>query len=88
MNRGARDIDQECYLRAVAYGVAWRAAHPGYHAAKAREWRDARSGINKSNMMREVRDYRELENWRRRCIRAGVRPPRESYWKHRNEAAE
>jgi hypothetical protein len=79
--KGAHPSGQDdADLKAKAYNAGWRAAHPGYMAAKCRAWRDTNP---RSPSSRGVRAYKELENWRRRCKRSGVIPPPEAYWRNR-----
>jgi hypothetical protein len=75
---------QDADLKAAEYSRRWRAAHPGYMKAKCKAWREANPDIagDYRNNMRQQKAFRALENWRRRCQRAGVVPPPESYWKN------
>jgi hypothetical protein len=77
-------VKQDCDLKAKIYNVAWFASHPGYSAEKSKEWRAANP--NRTNLGRLSKIYRDLENWRRRCQRSGVVPPKESYWRNRRSA--
>jgi len=70
--------------RASEYNRRWREAHPGYMKAKCAAWRDGMPTVegDSRNNMRDVKAFRVLENWRRRCKTRGISPPHESYWKN------
>jgi hypothetical protein len=74
---------QDADLKAAAYNKRWRDAHPGYMKLKCKEWREANPTVagDSRNKKRDLKAFRVLENWRRRCQRRGVTPPPGSYWK-------
>ena len=54
---------------------------PGYNTLQSRRWRAAH--LVRPVSLNRTQEQIDLENWRRRCKRAGVVPPKESYWLNR-----